>query len=116
MRRFFRSPAIQQIREKMVANAVDPAEGVLRDRDITELIEYLQGQDQQACVDYLALRLEDMAAADIDDVLGLTSRERDYLQQRFKYHVEKFSQSHRWELVHQWLGADLDKKLWAFSQ
>ncbi len=106
---FFRSPAIQQIREKMVANAVDPAEGVLRDRIITELIEYLQGQDQQACVDYLALRLEDMAAADIDEVLGLTSRERDYLQQRFKYHVEKFSQSHRWELVHQWLGADLDK-------
>ena len=106
---FFRSPAIQQVREKMVADAVDPAEGVLRDRIIKELIAYLQAQDQQACVDYLTLRLQDMAATEIDEVLGLTSRQRDYLQQRFKYHVEKFAQFHRWELVHQWLGADLDK-------
>ncbi|MEO1394839.1 MAG: hypothetical protein AAFV90_18190 [Cyanobacteria bacterium J06634_5] len=106
---FFRSPAIQQIREKMVANTTDPSEAVLRDRIIQELIDYLQEQDQQACVDYLTLRLQDMAASEIDEVLGLTSRQRDYLQQRFKYHVEKFAQFHRWELVHQWLGADLDK-------
>ena len=106
---FFRSPAIQQIREKMVANTVDPSESVLRDRIIKELIAYLKEQDQQACVDYLTLRLQDMAASEIDEVLGLTSRQRDYLQQRFKYHVEKFAQFHRWELVHQWLGADLDK-------
>ena len=106
---FFRSPAIQQIREKMVANTTDPSESVLRDRIIKELIEYLEEQDQHACVDYLTLRLQDMAASEIDEVLGLTSRQRDYLQQRFKYHVEKFAQFHRWELVHQWLGADLDK-------
>ncbi|MEL6856638.1 MAG: hypothetical protein AAFO83_16275, partial [Cyanobacteria bacterium J06607_13] len=66
-------------------------------------------QDQHACIDYLSLRLQDMAASEIDEVLGLSARQRDYLQQRFKYHVEKFAQSHRWELVHQWLGADLDK-------
>ncbi|MFK8183672.1 MAG: hypothetical protein AB8B99_09870 [Phormidesmis sp.] len=106
---FFRSPAIQQIREKMVANTVDPSEAVLRDRIIKELIEYLEEQDQHACIDYLTLRLQDMAASEIDEVLGLTSRQRDYLQQRFKYHVEKFAQFHRWELVHQWLGADLEK-------
>ncbi|MGB7087084.1 MAG: hypothetical protein WBD47_16110 [Phormidesmis sp.] len=105
----FRSPAIQQIREKMVADTVDPSESVLRDRIIKELVEYLQSQDQQACVDYLVLRLQDMAASEIDEVLGLTARQRDYLQQRFKYHVEKFAQFHRWELVHQWLGADLDR-------
>lgn len=105
----FRSPAIQQIREKMVSSAVDPSEGVLRDRIVRELIEYLEDQGQHACIDYLTLRLQDMAASEIDEVLGLTSRQRDYLQQRFKYHVEKFAQSHRWELVHQWLGADLDK-------
>ena len=106
---FFRSPAIQQIREKMVADATDPSESVLRDRIIAELVEYLEEQDQPECIDYLSLRLQDMAACEIDEVLGLSSRQRDYLQQRFKYHVEKFSQSHRWELVHQWLGADLDK-------
>ena len=105
----FRSPAIQQIREKMVSSVVDPSEGVLRDRIVRELIEYLEDQGQHACIDYLTLRLQDMAASEIDEVLGLTSRQRDYLQQRFKYHVEKFAQSHRWELVHQWQGADLDK-------
>ncbi len=106
---FFRSPVIAQIREKMVANTTDPSDAVLRDRIIQELIDYLEEQDQHACVDYLTLRLQDMAASEIDEVLGLSSRERDYLQQRFKYHVEKFAQFHRWELVHQWLGADLDK-------
>ncbi len=108
---FFRSPAIAQIREKMVANATDPSESVLRERIISELVAYLEAQDQSECIDYLALRLQDMPACEIDEVLGLSSRQRDYLQQRFKYHVEKFSQSHRWELVHQWLGADLDKNL-----
>lgn len=106
---FFRSPAIAQIREKMVANATDPSESVLRDRIVQELVDYLEAQDQPECIDYLALRLQDMAACEIDEVLGLSSRQRDYLQQRFKYHVEKFAQSHRWELVHQWLGADLEK-------
>ncbi len=106
---FFRSPAIQQIRAKMVASTVDSSEAVLRDRIIRELVAYFQAQDQPACVDYLALRLQDMAAVEIDEVLGLTSRQRDYLQQRFKYHVGKFAQSHRWELVHQWLDADLSK-------
>ena len=106
-----RSSALQQIREQMVADVTDPAEAVLRDRIIRELVEYLEEQDQPACIDYLALRLQDMAASEIDEVLGLTPRQRDYLQQRFKYHVEKFAQSHNWELVHQWLGADLDKNL-----
>jgi hypothetical protein len=107
----FRSPALQQIREQMVADVIDPAEAVLRDRIIRELVEYLEAQDQPGCIDYLTLRLQDMAASEIDEVLGLTPRQRDYLQQRFKYHVEKFAQFHNWELVHQWLGADLDKNL-----
>lgn len=108
---YSRSPALQQIREQMVADVVDPAEAVLRDRIIRELVEYLEEQGQHACIDYLSLRLQDMAASEIDEVLGLTPRQRDYLQQRFKYHVEKFAQSHNWELVHQWLGADLEKNL-----
>ncbi|MEO0456039.1 MAG: HetZ-related protein [Cyanobacteria bacterium P01_A01_bin.114] len=108
---YSRSPALQQIREQMVADVIDPAEAVLRDRIVRELIDYLEEQGQHACIDYLTLRLQDMAACEIDEVLGLTPRQRDYLQQRFKYHVEKFAQFHNWELVHQWLGADLDKNL-----
>ncbi|MEO1400879.1 MAG: HetZ-related protein [Cyanobacteria bacterium J06635_1] len=108
---YSRSPALQQIREQMVADVIDPAEAVLRDRIIRELVDYLEEQGQHACIDYLTLRLQDMAACEIDEVLGLTPRQRDYLQQRFKYHVEKFAQFHNWELVHQWLGADLDKNL-----
>ncbi|MBE9061748.1 hypothetical protein IQ256_12280 [cf. Phormidesmis sp. LEGE 11477] len=106
---FLRSPVIQQIRAKMVSDVTDPSAAVLRDRILKELVQYFEEQDQRACIDYLALRLQDMAPSEIDEVLGLTARQRDYLQQRFKYHVERFAQSHRWQLVHQWLSADLDK-------
>lgn len=106
-----RSPVVQQVREQMVSEATDPADAVIRDRVITELIEYLEEQGQADCVDYLVLKLKDLSAPEIDEILGLSPRQRDYLQQRFKYHVEKFSRSHRWQLVHQWLGADLDQNL-----
>ena len=62
-------------------------------------------------IDYLVLRLQDLPAHEIDEILGLSSRQRDYLQQRFKYHVEKFARTHHWKLVHQWLDADLDRDL-----
>ena len=113
---YSRSPFVHQIREQMVADAIDPADAVLRDRVIRELMQYLQDQHQDDGVDYLTLRLQDLSASEIDDILGLTSRQRDYLQQRFKYHVEKFSQIQHWQLVHQWLGADLDQNLGIPSQ
>ena len=106
-----RSAALQQVREQMVTDAVDPADQVLRDRIIQSLIEYLEQQDQHDCIDYFVLRLQDLPAAEIDDILNLSSRQRDYLQQRFKYHVEKFAQVHNWHLVHQWLGVDLEHNL-----
>jgi hypothetical protein len=106
-----RSPLMQQVRDQMVSEATDPSESVLRDRVIQELMAYLEAQGQSDCVDYLTLKLQDLSVPEIDDILGLKPRERDYLQQRFKYHVEKFARSHRWQLVHQWLGADLDQNL-----
>lgn len=106
-----RNPIAQQLREQTVADSVDLSEAVLRDRVVSELMEYLQAQGQQDCIDYLTLKLEDLSAPEIDTILGLTPRQRDYLQQRFKYHVEKFTLSHNWKLVHQWLGADLDQNL-----
>ncbi|HIK32442.1 MAG TPA: HetZ-related protein [Oscillatoriales cyanobacterium M59_W2019_021] len=106
-----RSSAVQQVREQMVAEANDPAESVVRDRVIDTLIEYFEAQGQSDCIDYLVLRLQDLPAHEIDEILGLSSRQRDYLQQRFKYHVEKFARTHHWKLVHQWLDADLDRDL-----
>jgi hypothetical protein len=106
-----RSPIMQMIREQMVADKSDPSDAVLRDRVITRLIQYLESQGQEDCVNYLTLKLQDLSAPEIDDILGLTARKRDYLQQRFKYHVEKFSLSQDWQLVHEWLGADLDQNL-----
>jgi len=108
---YSRSPALQQVREQMVSETVDPADAVLRDRVVSELIAYLESQNQPECVSYLTLKLQDLSASEIDRVLGLSSRQRDYLQQRFKYHVEKFSRTQNWQLVHEWLGADLDQKL-----
>ncbi|MEM8603016.1 MAG: hypothetical protein AAGF24_04195 [Cyanobacteria bacterium P01_H01_bin.121] len=106
-----RSPIYKQIREQLVSEAVDPAQSVLRDRVLNELVDYLRSQGHEDCIDYLVLRLQDLQAPEIDEILGLTSRERDYLQQRFKYHVEKFARLHQWKLVHHWLGADLNQNL-----
>jgi hypothetical protein len=107
-----RSPVMQMIREQMVSSdKSDPTEGALRDRVIQELIAYLEEQEQQDCVNYLTLKLQDLSVPEIDDILRLTTRQRDYLQQRFKYHVEKFAMSHNWKLVHEWLGADLEQNL-----
>jgi hypothetical protein len=106
-----RSPIAQQLRERTVSDSVDLSEAVLRDRVLSQLVDYLKSQDQQQCIDYLCLKMQDLSAPEIDEVLGLTPRERDYLQQRFKYHVEKFTLSSDWKLVHQWLGADIDQNL-----
>lgn len=105
------SSVAQEIREQMVTEAADPAEQVLRERVIGELVAYLESQGQSDCIDYLTLKLHDLSAPEIDEILGLSSRQRDYLQQRFKYHVEKFARTHQWKLVHQWLGADVDQNL-----
>jgi hypothetical protein len=110
------SSAMQQVRASMVSEAVDPTEAVLRERVVEELVKYLADQGQCDCIDYLVLKLQDLSAKEIDEILGLSTRQRDYLQQRFKYHVEKFSRTYNWELVHQWLGADLDQKLGMNSQ
>jgi hypothetical protein len=106
-----RSSVGRQVREQLVSDALDPAEMVLRDRVLTELVQYLESQGHEDCIDYLTLRLQDLPAPEIDQILGLTPRQRDYLQQRFKYHVEKFARQHQWELVHHWLGADLSQNL-----
>jgi hypothetical protein len=105
------SKMMQQIRAKMVSDNVDSTDCVLRDRVIEELVTYLKAQDRADCVDYLLLKMEDLSAPEIEKTLGLTTRERDYLQQKFKYHIEKFARVANWELVHQWLGAEVDRKL-----
>ncbi|AFY31989.1 HetZ-related protein [Calothrix sp. PCC 7507] len=112
-----RNSAVQQLRAQMVAQTnFDPSEESERDRVVSELIRYLEAQGQSDCVNYLTLKLQDLSAPEIDQILGLTSRQRDYLQQRFKYHVEKFAKQHHWQLVHQWLGAGLEHKLGLSAQ
>jgi hypothetical protein len=105
------SRLLQQLRAKMVSDSNDPSEGVLRDRVVAQLIEYLEEQDQEQCINYLLLKLEDLSAPEIEEMLGIDSRQRDYLQQRFKYHIEKFARVSNWELVLQWLGAEIEQKL-----
>jgi hypothetical protein len=105
------SRLLQQLRAKMVSDSNDPSEGVLRDRVVAQLIAYLEEQDQEQCINYLLLKLEDLSAPEIEEMLGIDSRQRDYLQQRFKYHIEKFARVSNWELVLQWLGAEIEQKL-----
>jgi len=105
-------PAVQQLRTAMASQPEpEPSEETLRSVVINELISYLEERQQGDCADYFALRLKDLSAQEIESILGLTSRQRDYLQQRFKYHLIRFALLHRWELVHEWLEADLHTNL-----
>jgi DNA-binding NarL/FixJ family response regulator len=105
-------PAVQQLRSAMATQPEpEPQEDTLRSVVVTELMSYLEERQQTDCADYFTLRLQDMSAQEIESVLGLTSRQRDYLQQRFKYHLIRFALLHRWELVHEWLEADLNMNL-----
>ncbi|MGB3494091.1 MAG: heterocyst differentiation protein HetZ [Elainellaceae cyanobacterium] len=99
---------IQQVRDQMVALDVEPVEDSLRNVVVEKLLAYLEDKQQEDCADYFILRLQDLPAHEIEAILELTPRERDYLQQRFKYHLIRFALSHQWELVHQWLEADLE--------
>lgn len=100
-----------QVRDRIVDRTPDPTDDLLRRRVIHELILYLDANNQSECADYFVLRLQDLPTAEIEAILGLTPRQRDYLQQRFKYHLIRFALSHRWELVHEWLDADLERNL-----
>ena len=103
--------SIQQLRELMVSQALEPAEDGLRENVVRELIAYLEERKQQDCIDYFTLRLQDLPTNEIEAILGVTPRQRDYLQQRFKYHLVRFTFTHRWALVHQWLEIDLEHHL-----
>jgi hypothetical protein len=107
----YNAASVQQLRELMVSQDQEPAEDGLRESVVQELIGYLEERKQQDCIDYFVLRLQDLPANEIEAILGLTSRQRDYLQQRFKYHLVRFTFTHRWELVHQWLEIDLERHL-----
>ncbi|MGD1902031.1 MAG: heterocyst differentiation protein HetZ [Geitlerinemataceae cyanobacterium] len=100
-----------RVRDRLSEATVESNDGLLRQKVIEELIAYLEASDQHECADYFVLRLQDLPTHEIEAILGLTPRERDYLQQRFKYHLIRFALSHHWELVHQWLDADIEKNL-----
>lgn len=101
----------QRLREEVLAQTEEMPEESLRDRVIEGLLAYLKERDQEDCADYFTLRLLDLPTQEIESILNLTPRQRDYLQQRFKYHLIRFSLSHHWELVHEWLEADLERNL-----
>lgn len=107
-----RTAPLQRLREELTTQEdTSDAESTVRDRVVEQLMDYLVEKGQQDCADYFSLRLVDLPTAEIEEILGITPRERDYLQQRFKYHLLKFSFAHNWELVHEWLGAELGKNL-----
>lgn len=102
---------LARVREMMVATDPDNADVMLRQSVIRELIAYLEQHQQRDCADYFILRLQNLSADEIEQIMDLTPRQRDYLQQRFKYHLMRFALLHGWELVHEWLGADLERNL-----
>lgn len=105
------SATLHELRSFMVAQEGKMSDPGMREIIVEELIRYLESRQQQECVEYFILRLQDRSTAEIEAFLDITPRQRDYLQQRFKYHLVRFAMSHRWELVHQWLEADLERNL-----
>ena len=107
-----RTAPLQRLREELTTEAdTSQSESTVRERVVEQLMNYLIDKDQKDCADYFSLRLMDLPTSEIESILQITPRERDYLQQRFKYHLLKFSFAHNWELVHEWLGAELVKNL-----
>ena len=107
---------LQRVREQMVAQEQEMGDDNLRQKVVQEVLDYLEERKQTDCAEYFRLRLLDLPTPEIEQRLGLTPRQRDYLQQRFKYHLLRFSLNHRWELVHQWLEADVDHCLGLLPQ
>ena len=105
------SVPIRRLREELVAQQDSLPEEVLRNRVIEALLSYLKERNQEDCADYFTLRLLDLPTVEIESLLKLTPRQRDYLQQRFKYHLVRFALSHHWDIVHEWLEADLERNL-----
>lgn len=104
--------SVQQVRDRLGSREpTEVMDEALRRSVVDELVEYLRDRKQEDCINYLSLRIKDLSANEIETILGLTPRQRDYLQQRFKYHLIRFALLHRWQLVHQWLDADLDRNL-----
>jgi hypothetical protein len=57
---------------------------------IAELFQFLEAKGKGECVPYLRLVAHGFSARAIDEALGLTMRERDYLQQKAHYWILKF--------------------------
>ena len=107
-----RTAHFQRLREELVTDGiVFEGEETGREQVVEQLMDYLVAKGQCDCADYFSLRLNDLSTPEIESILQITSRERDYLQQRFKYHLLKFSFVHSWELVHEWLEIELWKNL-----
>ena len=106
-----KSSPLQRLREEISAKTLTESGSSVPERVVEQLMNYLVENGQQDCADYFRLRLMDLPTTEIEEILGITPRERDYLQQRFKYHLLKFSFAHHWELVHEWLGEELGKNL-----
>ncbi|EDX84377.1 hypothetical protein S7335_2074 [Synechococcus sp. PCC 7335] len=107
-----RTASSQRLREELLTDKSRfEEEETIREQVVDQLMNYLVAKGQCDCADYFALRLNDLPTHKIEDILQITSRERDYLQQRFKYHLLKFSFVHSWELVHEWLGIELCQNL-----
>ncbi|WP_199247607.1 hypothetical protein [[Phormidium] sp. ETS-05] len=106
---------VYRLSAQMVMPVVTPPDPICANI-IEELRSYLEKRQQSQCVSYFFLLLEDKTPKEIDTILGVKPRERDYLQQRFKYHLMRFAFKDSWQLVHEWLDADLDQHLGMNSQ
>lgn len=99
----FKSGIARRVLEEIVDKAQD-VEWLDGQAIFEALVDWFNERSQPDCIEYLRLRMQDADVDLIEAKMGLSKKERDYLQQKFSYHVGKFCLSDRyWRLAHEWL-------------
>jgi len=107
------SGLLQRVRDEISEMPVEAQSEAIDAWGIVQALEsWLEERGQQDCITYLRLRMEDAGVERIEAEMGLTKRQRDYLQQKFRYHADKFLVSDvHWRLAHSYLEASTDELL-----
>lgn len=104
---------LQRVREEISGQPLETESDAIDALSIVVALEkWLLDRGHPECVEYLKLRMEDAGVEKIEEQMGLTKRQRDYLQQKFRYHTDKFLLSDPyWRSVHCYLGAPIEERL-----
>ena len=104
---------LQRVREEISSQPIEAESDTIDALSIVVALEkWLLDRGHPECVTYLKLRMQDAGVEQIEEQMKLSKRQRDYLQQKFRYHTDKFLLSDSyWRSVHCYLGMPIEERL-----